>query len=363
MGSRLLRDCAWIWIALSVPALAAAAPAIIAHRGASGYLPEHTLEAYALAYGQGAAWIEPDLVMTRDDVLVALHDVTLEKTTDVAERFPQRAREDGHFYAIDFTLAEVETLHAIERLPARFPQTVRRFRVPRFEAMLDLVLGLNQSTGCRVGLYPEIKESAFHHAAGHDPERAVLDVLSARGMNGRESLVRIQSFEPDSLRRLREYGSEHFLVQLIDDDPRTGPDSIDLDAIAKRAQAVGPAKTLLAREPGLVPRAHALGLEVHTWTLRADQLGVGFESFEAELDWVSSLGIDALFTDFPDLAAAHFGVRRRCPQSTPLAAPRDFGRAPAYDLPVGDAVVPRASRVAQAYWSRKPGRGSGELRV
>ena len=280
---------------------------MIAHRGASGYLPEHTLAAYALAYGQRAAWIEPDLVMTRDAVLIALHDVTLDETTDVEQRFPSRHREDGHWYAADFDWNEITSLRVHERVPGRFPQSAAILAIPGFDDVLDLVLGLNASTGCTVGVYPEIKASAFHHAAKLDPERAVLDALSRRGLNDATAPVQIQSFEPDSLTKLRAYGSTHRLVQLIDDEQ-----PYDLAAIARYAQSIGPSKTLLQRDPALVARAHEAGLGVVTWTFRADRLGAGFTTFETELDWATGLGVDAFFTDQPDRAVAHLGATRRC---------------------------------------------------
>jgi glycerophosphoryl diester phosphodiesterase len=289
---------------------AAASPEVIAHRGASGYLPEHTLPAYALAYGQGAAWIEPDVVMTRDGVLVALHDTTLESTTDVAARFSARARADGRYYVADFDSSEIDALRVKERVPARFPQEPAIFRVPSFDDVLTTLVGLNRSTGCQVGVFPEIKDSAAHHASGLDPERALLAALARHGLES-SPLVRIQSFEPASLERLRGYGSRHHLVQLIADDPARAP-PIELAAIARYANAIGPAKTLLVRDPTLVARAHALELDVVAWTFRADQVAKGFASFDAELDWATALGIDALFTDHPDRAVARLGATRRC---------------------------------------------------
>jgi glycerophosphoryl diester phosphodiesterase len=288
-------------------------PGVIAHRGASGYLPEHTLPAYALAHSQGAAWIEPDLVMTRDAVLIALHDVTLESTTDVAARYPSRARNDGHFYAIDFDWSEIATLRVHERVPGRFPQSATLPGVPRFDDVLDLVLGLNVSTGCDVGLYPEIKASAFHHMAGLDPERALLDGLKRHGIDASSTLLRIQSFDIESLMLLRSYGAnrEH-LVQLIAAIPEQPPPQIDLRGIANVARTIGPEKSLLMLDPALVTRAHEAGLEVVTWTFRKDQIGIGFVSFDAELDWAARIGVDALFTDHPDRAVAHFGQTRRC---------------------------------------------------
>ncbi len=117
---------------------AAGAPDVIAHRGASGYLPEHTLAAYAMAHAQGADLIEPDLVLTRDGVLVARHEARIDETTDVAERFPDRRAEDGHFYAADFTWAELATLRTVEYRDGRFPAEARLFPVPRLEDVIAL---------------------------------------------------------------------------------------------------------------------------------------------------------------------------------------------------------------------------------
>jgi glycerophosphoryl diester phosphodiesterase len=134
----------------------AAGKIVIGHRGASGYLPEHTLEAYALAHGQGADYIEPDLVRTRDGAFLCLHDIYLEPTTDVATVFPGRARADGRFYAADFTLEEIRRLRVRERLERRFPRDASRFAAPTFEEMIELVAGLNRTTGRGGGVYPEV---------------------------------------------------------------------------------------------------------------------------------------------------------------------------------------------------------------
>ena len=147
---------------------------VIAHRGASGYLPEHTLEAKAMAYAMGADYIEQDVVMTADDQLIVLHDITLDRTTNVDEVFPDRARDDGRYYAIDFTLAEIRRLSATEGfrlLPngekqqgyaSRFPMGSSSFKVPTFQEEIQLIQGLNKSTGNDIGIYPEIKQPAFH---------------------------------------------------------------------------------------------------------------------------------------------------------------------------------------------------------
>jgi glycerophosphoryl diester phosphodiesterase len=236
-------------------------------------------------------------------VLIALHDVTLDATTDVEKRFPARRRDDGHWYVADFDWNEIATLRVHERVPGRFPPQIALFDVPRFADVIELVTGLNSSTGCNVGLYPEIKGSAFHHAAGLDPERAVLDALAQHA----DIPVRIQSFEPDSLTKLRAYGSRHHLVQLIGDDQPA-----DITEITRYAQSIGPAKTRLFADPTLVQRAHAAGLGVVTWTFRSDQVAEGFPSFEAELDWATKLGVDQLFTDQPDRAVLHYGAMRTC---------------------------------------------------
>ena len=151
---------------------------VIGHRGACGYLPEHTLESYALAHGQGADYIEPDLVRTRDGAFLCLHDIYLEPTTDVAAVFPGRARADGRYYAIDFTLEEVRRLRVRERLDRRFPQGASRFAVPTFEEMIELVAGLNRTTGRRAGIYPELKQPAFHRDEGQPMEEAFLAIAA-----------------------------------------------------------------------------------------------------------------------------------------------------------------------------------------
>jgi glycerophosphoryl diester phosphodiesterase len=302
------------------PVLAEARKAIIAHRGASGYLPEHTLEAYALAYGQGANYIEPDLVLTQDGVPIALHDRTLEATTNVAERFPDRARTDGRYYAIDLTWEEIKTLEVRERVnaktgevasPARFPNThnALKFRVPTLAELIELVQGMNHSTGRNVGIYPELKAPGWHTDEGHDFARILLDVLTDYGYRTKSDPVVIQSFEPEALLRLRQLGCELRLVQLIGgrlDNPMLTPEG--LDHIAKYADGIGPAIPLvldakgnLINDNALVTGAHARGLVVHPWTIRADSL----PPYAASVDWLVQrllfeAGADGVFTDHPD---------------------------------------------------------------
>ena len=158
-------------------------PLIIAHRGACGYLPEHTLEAKSLAYAMGADYLEQDVVASRDDQLVVLHDIRLDRVSNVSERFPDRQREDGRFYVRDFDLAELRSLNIYERrgddgktavYPGRFPTDRGSFGIATLAEELEMIQGLNRSTGRDVGIYPEIKAPAWHHENGFDLSVAVL---------------------------------------------------------------------------------------------------------------------------------------------------------------------------------------------
>jgi glycerophosphoryl diester phosphodiesterase len=187
---RMLRPSSLSLLALTLfTQSVTAAPLVIAHRGASGYLPEHTLEAKTLAYAMKPDYIEQDVVMTKDDQLVVLHDHYLDRVTDVAERFPNRARADGRYYAIDFTLAEIKTLRVTEGFdidaqgnkvagfPDRFPLWKGDFTVPTLAEEIELIQGLNKTLGYNIGIYPEIKAPWFHRHEGKDISQAVLKVL------------------------------------------------------------------------------------------------------------------------------------------------------------------------------------------
>jgi glycerophosphoryl diester phosphodiesterase len=305
-----------------------ASPLIIAHRGASGYLPEHTLEAKALAYGQGAHFLEQDVVATGDDRLVVLHDIHLDAVTDVARRFPARRRRDGRFYARDFELAELRTLNVHERLkddggavfPGRFPAGQGRFRIATLEEEIDLIQGLNSATGRRVGIYPEVKRPAWHRAEGIDLAAALLCILDERGYRSRTDPVYLQCFDAAELRRIRvDLDSDLKLVQLIgendwgesDTDYATLKSPEGLAQLAGLVDAIGPwlaqlyALADIDGQPvstGIVAEAQRAGLLVHPYTFRADAVPAGFASFAAMVDWfVDTLGVDGLFTDFPDL--------------------------------------------------------------
>jgi len=279
---------------------------VIAHRGASGYLPEHTLEAYAMAYGMGADFIEPDLVLSKDGRLVALHDIHLEGTTDVEDRFPKRKRTDNKWYAADFTLEELKSLRVHERLKGRFPNMMSRFEIPTFEEVIELVQGLNKSTGRNVGLYPELKQPSFHLKAGLDIEKAALEILSRYGYEGPDARVFVQCFEPDSLKRLRStYGSTLPLIQLVSDNAqqRALHTKAGVEEIATYANGIGPSKDIIEENPDYVKWAHDEGLKVHPYTMRKDQLPAKYATEDEELrQFYVVYDVDAVFTDFPDLA-------------------------------------------------------------
>ncbi|MEL7284649.1 MAG: glycerophosphodiester phosphodiesterase family protein [Pseudomonadota bacterium] len=280
-------------------------PIIIAHRGASGTLPEHTIEAYTLAIEQGADFIEPDLVMTKDGVLIARHDRYLSTTTNVSDRpeFADRkrvqetltgARED--WWAEDFTLAEIKTLRARQAYPGRSTEFDDQFEIPSF----DQVIVLAASSG--VGLYPETKSPGYHAEIGLDMKAPLLEAL-----DGVEVPVFIQSFEAHILRELDSLSAFN-LVQLYTGDPRAVMAGFEppLEEVAAFVDGVGPYKILLWSEPGVpsdfVERAHALGLAVHPWTFRNDNLPEGFESPAAEFEAYWAMGVDGVFTDFPGTA-------------------------------------------------------------
>ena len=303
-------------------------PLIIAHRGASGYLPEHTLEAKALAFGLGADFLEQDVVATADDELVVLHDIQLDRVTDVADRFPGRHRKDDSFYVRDFTLDELRTLVVQERVnangspvfPRRFPVAQGRFRIPTLDEELAMVEGLRRSTGRGVGIYPEIKAPAWHRREGVDIALLVLEALERHGYDQRSDPCYLQCFDALELRRIRlELGSDLKLVQLIgevgDTDGETdyrylqSPDG--LREAADYADGIGPSLRQLYTlaeidghpvSSGIVTSAHAAGLVVHPYTFRADELPRGFDDFAELVDWFAcTLRVDGLFTDFPDL--------------------------------------------------------------
>lgn len=312
-------------------------PVVIAHRGASGHLPEHTLPAKALAYAMGADYLEQDLVATRDDRLVVLHDIHLDRVTNVAERFPARARADGRYYARDFDLEEIRTLRVHERTdakgrpvyPGRFPSAGEDFRVHTFERELQLVADLREKGAQPVGIYPEIKAAAWHQHEGVDITQLTLDALQRFDYTRHGDPVYLQCFEEQELRRIRhELGCRLKLVQLIGEDDWT-PEPTDfasmrtargLKKLARTVDGIGPWVNRLytyrrrdrrIRDSGLVRRAHEQGLVVHPYTFRSDALPDGFGSFERLLRFtIDELAIDGLFTDFPEKAVRFLRERQ-----------------------------------------------------
>lgn len=279
----------------------AESPVVIAHRGASGYLPEHTLEAYAVAYVMGADYIEPDVVRTKDGHFICLHDIHLDATTNVETVFPQRAREDGRYYAADFSLAEIKTLRAKERLKNRFPQGHSSFEVPTFREMIELVQGLNESTGHRIGIYPELKQPSWHAKEGLPMEEAFVAILKEYGYMGRDALIYIQCFEAQSLRKLRdELGCQARQIFLMGEGKLSDE---TLQEIARYADGIGPSKQMIESDPDVVKRAHQNGLRVHPYTFRVDQVPSKYPDVEAELrTFFKVYGVDGVFTDFADVA-------------------------------------------------------------
>ncbi len=305
---------------------------VIAHRGASGYLPEHTLPSYALAYALGADFIEPDLVMTRDGHLIAMHDIHLESTTNVALLFPDRKRGDGRYYAADFTLEEVKRLAVSERrdrlgravFGKRFRTDSKGFQVPTFIEVVEMVQELNRQSGCSVGVYPETKGPSFHDREGLELEKELLRVLAEYGYQGPDAAVFVQSFEPGNLIEMREMGTDLPLIQLMGDGTEgqamVTPEG--LDRIATYAHGIGPSKLLIEKdgEPtggrAMVAAAQERGLAVHPYTFRADQVGKGHDDFASEVRrFIEVYKVDGLFSDQADqvvelLPGRSFGLRR-----------------------------------------------------
>lgn len=307
-----------------------ARPVVIAHRGASGYLPEHSLVAKALAVGMGADYLEQDVVATRDGALIVFHDLTLDATTDVRVRFPGRARPDGLHYCVDFDLAELRLLSAgerraagdVPRYPGRFPADAGGFPIVTLEEELRFIDGLRRSTGRPLGIYPEIKEPAWHRRHGIELGDRLLETLRSFGYERPDGRAFVQCFDAAELRRLRlERQCNLPLVQLLE---RAGgiPSPATLAAIAAYADAIGPSLGLVLQAgPGgragvtrLVPDAHAAGLAVHPYTLRRDELPSGVPEFGELLELVfTQAGADGAFTDFPDVVAAFLDRRAAGP--------------------------------------------------
>ncbi len=338
-------------------------PLVVGHRGASGYRPEHTLESYRLAVEQGADYIEPDLVITADDVLIARHENEIGGTTDVSghPEFASRRTTktiDGNsitgWFTEDFTLAELKTLRTRERIPRLRPANVRfnDLEIPTLDEVLELVHSLNEEraatarakgepTPAPIGIYPETKHPTYFRMLGKPLEEPVLEALGRADLDNERAPVFIQSFETSNLRMLKGKTRVR-LIQLVDDtgapfdlaaagDSRTYADLVTpagLADIATYAYGIGAAKELLIPHNGdgslgtptsLVREAHARGLQVHAWTFRAENQFLptnlqsstdpsGYGALEQEIAAYLRTGIDGFFSDHPDIAVR--SVRR-----------------------------------------------------
>lgn len=352
--------------------LTGAEPLVIAHRGASGILPEHTLEAYRAAIEQGADFIEPDLVLTKDGVMIDRHEPMLDGTTDVASKFSadrMRTREvDGvpttAYFASDFTLAEIKTLRAVQPRANRPQGYNGLYEIPTLDEVIALAKAEGTKRGRAVGIYPEIKHSTYHattvgFGANYFEDQLLAKLHAAYG-NVASAPVFIQSFEVSNLQYLNTRTNIK-LVQLIDADDVKDDGSVSLvapyhkpydfvvkndsrsfadlltasglDFIKTYADAVGPWKPYLVKtvndgvertgdgtltindrrvdgSTGVIEMAHRKGLMVHTWTFRDDASGYGFKDPKAEMQYYMRLGIDGVFTDFTATGvAARDGLR------------------------------------------------------
>jgi glycerophosphoryl diester phosphodiesterase len=335
-------------------------PIVIGHRGSAGTLPEHTLEGYKLAIEQGADYIEPDLVLTKDGVMIARHEPMIDATTDVATKFPATRKTtrivDGDsvtaYFASDFTLAEIKTLRALQSNKGRDQSFNGQYSIPTLDEVIALAKSEGTKAGRTIGIYPEIKHSTYHATvAGFGAnvfEDKLLTTLHTAYGNVETAPVFIQSFEVSNLQYLNTK-TQIRLVQLIDADDVNDDGSMSLvapykqpydfvvkgdkrlfsdlltasglDFVKTYADAIGPWKPYLVKtindkvertgdatltindrkvegSTGVIETAHQKGLLVHTWTFRNDSSGYGFKDPKAEMLYYMSLGIDGVFTDY-----------------------------------------------------------------
>jgi glycerophosphoryl diester phosphodiesterase len=323
-----------------------AGPTVIGHRGASGYRPEHTLASYELAARMGADYVEPDLVSTKDGVLVARHEPEIGGTTDVAQHkeFADRKTTkmlDGvpvtGWFTTDFTLAELKTLRAVERLPqVRQRNTVYdgRYQIPTFQEVIDLVKRLDKELHRDIGIYPETKHPTFFKNLGLSTDPKLVDALNRNGLNHPGAKVFVQSFEVANLKSLHRQLRVP-LIQLTEatgrpydftvaGDKRTYADitsAAGLREVATYAQGVGPDKNQiiprdatdhLTKPTSLVKDAHAAHLKVHPYTFRPENVFLpadfrssadpnAYGNLFGEIETYLRAGIDGFFTDTADI--------------------------------------------------------------
>ena len=368
MTSRARRICTAVAVGAALVATAAPAaaahdwggeedPLVIGHRGASGYLPEHTLQSYALAIKLGADYVEPDLVATKDGHLIARHEPIITDTTDVRAKFPGRettktvdgVRTTG-FFASDFTLREIKQLRAVQTFPERPQRFNGKFEIPTLKEVIDLVKRESRKRGRTIGIYPETKHPTFHKDLGLALEPRLVKILKHAGWDDRRDPVFIQSFEHSNLKRLNRMIGVR-LVQLVDANDVLADGSLEyvapfdrpydwtvsgdpeleartfgffatdegLEEISGYADGIGPWKRYIVSTLGtgpessrtlapptdLIDRAHDHGLQIHTWTFRNEQSRLvsnyGGNPINEYLQ-LYELGIDGVFSDFPDTA-------------------------------------------------------------
>jgi len=270
---------------------------LIAHRGASAYAPEHTVDAYRLAMAQGADYVEQDLQITKDGVLVCLHDLTLERTTNVEDIYPDRFVTEGsqrHWYVADFTLAEIKRLDA----GSWFSDKFKGAQVPTWQEAVDLVKG-------NAGLYPETKAPEVYGSRGFDMENLLVESLRKNNLDRPQSEEKapliIQSFSAASLKRLKsEFNVQVPLVLLVEEKDRDLLAPNRLQEIRKYATGIGPAKEIIDQNPPVVVYAHDAGLSVTPYTFRSASTGL-FKRVRDEMEYfLAHLNVDAVFTDNPD---------------------------------------------------------------
>lgn len=294
------RSCIVFMIFLSISAGCAVSDQklLVAHRGASSYAPEHTSVAYRLGIDMGADFIEQDLRLSSDGVLVCLHDPTLERTTNVEEVYPDRSRVvDGEerWYVIDFTLEELKQLDA----GSWFGEEYEGERILTFAEAIELVQG-------QAGIFPEIKNPDLYSDSSYSVAQLFLDQLEAYSLpdevSKRTTPVIVQSFDHHVLLSLHQLAPTLKLVFLLASEGNENwltPNG--LNEIAQFADGIGPAKELVRNEPLLVKRAHRAGLTVIPYTFRSARVPVPFQDVEEEMDFfLNELGVDGLFTDNPD---------------------------------------------------------------
>ncbi|MEI6054773.1 MAG: glycerophosphodiester phosphodiesterase [Lentisphaerota bacterium] len=308
-------------------------PIIIAHRGASGYVPEHTFVAKAVAFAQDADYLEQDVSLTKDNQVVIMHDILLDYNTNVKQLYPDKARKDGHFYIRDFTLDEIKKLTVHERtgehgenavFSDRFPETdALPFSVPTLQEELTFIQGMNKSFKKNKGIYLELKQPKIYPDHGKEFAKIVLDILAQYGYKDADSNCYIQCFDPFLLKYIKyDLHSKLKLIQLIGDNTADDKD-IDYDKmltkeglkeISTYACGIGPSIKQLFTNYGkskdLKPNnvckwAHEDGLKLHPYTLRNDLLPDGLTYNQVCDALFKKAGVDGIFTDYPDMGVSY----------------------------------------------------------